>query len=35
MEKVFYQISDPTQNAPEGDDSWIEQLKQEKIICDC
>lgn len=35
MEKVFYQISDPTQNAPEGDDSWIEQLKQEKIMCDC
>ena len=35
MEKVFYQISDSTQNAPEGDDSWIEQLKQEKIMCDC
>lgn len=35
MKKVFYQISDPTQNAPEGDDSWIGQLKQEKIICDC
>lgn len=35
MEKVFYQISDPTQNAPEGDNSWIEKLKQEKIICDC
>lgn len=35
MEKVFYQISDPTQNVPEGDDNWIEQLKQEKIVCEC
>lgn len=35
MEKVFYQISDPTQNVPEGDDSWIDQLKQENIMCDC
>lgn len=33
--KVFYQLSDPTQNVPEGDDGWIEQLKQEKTICDC
>ena len=32
MEKVFYQISDPTQNVPEGDDNWIEQLKQERIV---
>ncbi len=35
MEKIFYQISDPTQNVPEGDDSWIAQLKQENIMCDC
>lgn len=35
MEKVFYQISDPTQNVPEGDDNWIEQLKQERIVCEC
>ena len=35
MEKIFYQISDPTQNVPEGDDNWIEQLKQEKIVCEC
>ena len=35
MEKIFYQISDPTQNVPEGDDSWIDQLKQENIMCDC
>lgn len=35
MEKVFYQISDLTQNVPEGDDSWIDQLKQENIMCDC
>ena len=35
MKKVFYQISDPTQDVPEGDDSWVERLKQEKVICDC
>ena len=35
IEKIFYQISDPTQNVPEGDDSWIDQLKQENIMCDC
>ncbi|UTC64319.1 hypothetical protein E4O00_10915 [Treponema sp. OMZ 788] len=33
--KLFYQLSDHTQNVPEGDDGWIEQLKQEKTICDC
>ncbi|WP_221620745.1 hypothetical protein, partial [Tannerella forsythia] len=32
---MFYQLSDPTQNVPEGYEGWIEQLKQEKIICDC
>lgn len=33
--KLFYQLSYPTHNVPEGDEAWIEQLKQEKIICDC
>ena len=35
MKKIFYHLSDPTQNVPEGDDNWIEQLKQNKIMCDC
>lgn len=35
IKKVFYQLSDPTQNVPEGDDAWLEKIKKEEIICDC
>ena len=27
MEKMFYLISDPSQNIPEADNNWIEELK--------
>ena len=33
MKKSFYLINDPTQNVPEGDKIWVEQLKQKKIMC--
>ena len=35
MEKIFYLISDPSQNIPEADNNWIENLKNKEIICSC
>jgi len=35
MEKMFYLISDPSQNIPEADNNWIEDLKNKEIICSC
>jgi hypothetical protein len=35
MEKMFYLISDPSQNIPEADNNWIEELKNKEIICSC
>lgn len=35
MEKIFYLISDPSQNIPEADNNWIEELKNKEIICSC
>ena len=35
MEKIFYLISDPSQNIPETDNNWIEELKNKEIICSC
>ncbi len=35
MKKVYYQISDPSQNIPEGCQNWIKQLKHNKTMCDC
>jgi len=33
MNNIFYLLSDPTQNVPEGDKSWISSLKENETVC--